>query len=147
MAAFRLDRVLRLRTQLRRLRMHEAETLAGELAMVRRRAEALAAARDEHARVSAALAGTGMPATEFQLGSAYDAALADEERHCRLEEERTVAALLAKRTEIESERREERKLEQLEVLHRDREIEEEAHRTATLLDELALRRHGVANGG
>ena len=30
MAVFRLNRVLRLRTQLRRLRMHEAETLAGD---------------------------------------------------------------------------------------------------------------------
>ncbi|HEY2388665.1 MAG TPA: hypothetical protein VGK30_17040 [Candidatus Binatia bacterium] len=147
MAAFRLARVLHLRTQLRRLRMHEAETLGSELARLRRQAASLAARREEWARIEAATASDGVDATVFQVGRAYDDALADEERACGREQERVTAALLAKRAEVEAERREERKIEQLERLHDAREAEDEAHRLATLLDELALRRHATLNGG
>jgi hypothetical protein len=147
MAAFRLDRVLRLRTQLRRLRMHEAETLASELARLRAHAADLAARREEWARVEATKAGGGVDATVFHLGRAYDEALADEERACWRDAERVTAALVTKRAEVEAERREERKIEQLERLHDEREAEAEAHRLTTLLDELALRRHTTLNGG
>jgi hypothetical protein len=147
MAVFRLERVLRLRTQLRRLRMHEAEILAGELGRLRQRATDLAARREEWARAEATTAGVGVDATVFHLGRAYDEALADEERACWRDAERVTAALVTKRAEVEAERREERKIEQLERLHAEREAEEEAHRVAMLLDELALRRHATANGG
>ncbi len=147
MATFRLSRVLRLRTQLRRLRVHEAETLAGELSTVRARGAALAAAREERARAEAAAGSTGLPAPVFQLGRQYDAALADDESRCRIDEGRLTTALAAKRAEVEAERREERKLEQLRSVHGERAAEDDARRLGTLLDELALRRHDAAKGG
>jgi hypothetical protein len=147
MAHFRLGRVLHLRTQLRRLRAHEAETLGAEVSAMRARADALAAAREQRGDEEARAAATALPAATFQVGRAYDAALGDDERRCRAEGERAMTALVAKRAEVELERREERKLEQLETIYRERTAEEEARATAVLLDELALLRHGQAGGG
>ena len=147
MAPFRLGRVLRLRTQLVRLRAHEAETLRAEVFALRSRADALAAARERRGHEEAMAAATGVPAATLQLGRSYDAALGDEERRCRLDGEQAMTALVAKRAEVELERREERKLERLETVYRERATAEEARATTVLLDELALLRHGQANGG
>ena len=147
MPPFRLSRVLRLRTQLRRLRAHEAERLGAEMSAISARALALATARERRSEEEAAAAAAGVSAATLQLGRSYDAVLGADERRCQAEGERTMTALLAKRAEVELERREERKLEQLEAVHRERAAEEDARATARLLDELALLRHGHARGG
>jgi flagellar export protein FliJ len=147
MAPFRLGRVLRLRTQLRRLRMHEAERLGVEMSAIRARAAALATVRERRGQEEARATATGVSAATLQLGRSYDEVLGDDQRRCRAEEDRIETALAAKRAEIETERREERKLEQLETIYRERATEEEAHTSAVILDELALRRYGQARGG
>ena len=147
MAPFRLVRVLRLRTQLVRLRAHEAETLGAEVSAIRARADALAAARERRGHEEAVAAATGVPAATLQLGRSYDVARGDDERRCRIDGERAMTALVAKRAEVELERREERKLERLESVYRERAMEEEARATTVLLDELALLRHGQTSGG
>jgi hypothetical protein len=147
MPPFRLSRVLRLRTQLRRLRAHEADRLGAEMSAIRVRADALATARERRGEEEAKAAATGVSAETLHLGRSYDAVLRDDERRCRAEGERVMTALVAKRAEVELERREERKLEQLETVHRQRTTEEETRATAVLLDELALLRHDQARGG
>jgi flagellar export protein FliJ len=143
MAVFRLARLVRLRTQMRQLRQHEADALATTAATLAARAQALAAARDRRAADEARAAAAGLldPAL-FQVGRGYDAVLADAERRCAADAAAVAAALDAKRAELQHERREERKFLRLEDAHRQRAADEEAHRTSVLLDELAILRHG-----
>lgn len=147
MTAFRLERVLRVRTQLRRLHALQAEMLATEVDTLRVREDALAAARDRCGVEEARTAAGGVAAAVVQLARAYDTILAREEQHVHDDGVRAAAALTAKRGEVEYERREERKLEQLEAMHRERAAEEEGRATAVLLDELALLQHARARGG
>jgi hypothetical protein len=142
---FRLARVLRLQREIRRLRRLEADALAARAEALVARARALADARARRAadELRAAAAGP-VAALTFQLGRAYDDALADEERGCRLETERVEAALAAKHAELQQARREERKLERLAAAHAGREAEDEARATGVLLDELAIAQHGRA---
>jgi len=147
MPAFRLERVLRLRGQLRRLRMHEAAVLAADLAATEERGRALAAAREQQGLEEASVAARGTTAASLQLARAYGAALAYQAHECTIAADAARTALVAKRAELESERREERKLEQLAALHHERVAEDEARAIATLLDELALRTHGSGQGG
>lgn len=141
--AARLARMLRLRTQLRKLRQHELDTLvarADALAATRR---ALDEARTRRAadEIRAAAGGVLTPAT-LQLGRRWDAVLAEQEQRCTVEASQVEAALARKRTELQEERREERKFESLVETQRLRAREGEAHAEDVMLDEHAIMRHG-----
>ncbi len=142
MPPFRLARVLQLRGHIRRLRQIEADTLAAESEALAARGAELGAERDRRAGEEAHAAAAGvLDAPTFQVGRAYDDALAAAERRCRLEAERVAVALAAKRVELQTERQEERKLERLATAYRERQVEQEARAANVVLDELAMLRH------
>ncbi|MEO6027542.1 MAG: flagellar FliJ family protein [Candidatus Binatia bacterium] len=138
---FRLARVLRLREQMRRLRSHEADQLAAQLA-----AAEMAVARvvDERERVGAREAddaATGkLTVDTLRLGRAYDAALATAEQVHALNVVQIGHALDAKRAELLRDRQEEEKYVRLAANHRERVLEDEARETDRALDEVAVQR-------
>ena len=141
-APFRLARVLHLREQIRRLRTHEAEQLAAQLAAVRVEAARVAGEREGlgMAEAQQAMVGTLTPDALY-LGRAYDAALAAAERAHAENLVRLGHALDAKRAELLHERQEEEKYVRLAAAHRQRALEDEARESARSLDEIALDRY------
>lgn len=141
-APFRLQRVLRLREQIRRLRTHEAEQLASRLAAVRAEVEHLATARERCGMFEgeAALAGTLTPES-LRVGRAYEAALATTERARALEAVQLGHALDAKRAQLLRDKQEEEKYVRLAAAHRTRVLEDEAREAERTLDEMAADRH------
>jgi flagellar export protein FliJ len=140
--AFRLARLLRLRSQLRRLREHEAATLARRVAALTAEAAAVAAERERQGEAEARAAAAGMltPA-RLHLGREYAAALADAERKCRIALHEAARQLDAKRDELLASHREERKVQRLEEGHRARVAEAATQGVARALDEVAIDRH------
>jgi flagellar export protein FliJ len=139
---FRLARVLRLREQIRRLRSHEAEQLAAQLAAVRVEAARLAGERERlgMAEAQQAMVGTLTP-DALHLGRAYDAALAAAERAHAENIVRLGHALEAKRAELLRDRQEEEKYVRLGAAHWQRVLEDEAHESERTLDEIAIDRY------
>ncbi len=140
--SFRLSRLLRLRTQLRRLREHEAAALEQQLGSLERETDAACAAQmvvaEEQRR--AAETDTLTPGA-LRLGGDYAEALAGAERACRVAMADVGRALAAKRDELTVSHRDESKVRRLEEIHRGRTDEEQARLTAVQLDELAIDRH------
>jgi len=140
--SFRLSRLLRLRTQLRRLREHEAAALEQQLRSLERETEATrqaqAGAAEEQRR--AAETDTLTPGA-LRLGRDYAEALADAERACRVAMADVSRALTAKRDELTVSHRDESKVRRLEEIHRGRADEAESRLAAVQLDELAIDRH------
>jgi flagellar export protein FliJ len=143
MARFRLERVRRLREQLRR----QAERAVGEtvhaIAANEAQRAALRAARveDWSAAVEHLLA--GMAAGELDLHVRYGALLAAHEADAALAADQLEVALTARRQLLRGARLEERKLEQLRTRFAAREAAAADRSAARLLDELALRRHAT----
>jgi flagellar export protein FliJ len=147
MARFRLARLLHLRGQLRGLRQLEAQRIELERERLDSARDALQEGRQvllEQSR--AALAQGPLPAADLAVFGHYDDAL--QARTTELERRLADAnqRLVAKRAEVASERREERKLENLAERHHDACAREAALAEDRLLDELALARH-VRDGG
>ena len=141
--AFRLARLLRLRTQLRKLRQHEVDALTARATALAARRRALDEARDHRAAEEARAAAAGLLAPEtLQLGRRYDAVLAEEEQRCGVEATQVEGTLACKRAELQEERREERKFARLVETQWRRASEQDAHATDVLLDELAIMGHG-----
>ena len=144
---FRLARVLRLRTQLRRQAQEQVGQVIATMAEARRE---IAAVRDradaERAREEAALA-TGLPAEALREGRAWEGALAA--RATRLGEGlRAMGATLARARELVGlRRREERQLERLAELAREKQQAHEARADAVLVDELVLARRAAEARG
>ena len=148
MAAFRLERVLRLRGQLCRLKRLEMQAIEGEQGRLRSERGAL---ERERATVLEDLvrrsAGGGVDVTTFQMVRAYEEVLGA--RALGLDR-RIVEArdrLVAKRDELAAERREERKLEFLAAQHRRAAELAAALAAERLLDELMLARHAREGEG
>jgi flagellar export protein FliJ len=138
---FRLTRVLRLREQIRRLRSHEAEQLAVELAAAETAAARVVAEREAVRAREAAEAAAGMLTSDgLRVGRAYDAALATAEQMHALHIVRLGQALVAKRAELLRDRQEEEKYVRLAAAHRQRVLEEEARESERMLDEVAVER-------
>jgi flagellar biosynthesis chaperone FliJ len=135
---FRLQRVLRLREQIRRLRTHEAEQIASRLAAVRAEIEHLATARERCGTFEgeAALTGTLTPES-LRVGRAYEAS----ERARALEAVQLGHALDAKRAQLLRDKQEEEKYVRLAAAHRARVLEDEAREAERTLDEIAADRH------
>jgi flagellar export protein FliJ len=140
-APFRLARVLRLREQIRRLRSHEAEQLAAQLAAAEAAAARVVAERDTLGarEAAAAVAGTLTPEL-LRVGRAYDAALATAELAHALAVVRLGHALDAKRAQLLRDRQEEEKYVRLAANHRQRVLEDEARESERTLDEIAVER-------
>ena len=139
---FRLARVLRLREQIRLLRMHEAEHLVERIATVRGESLRVAAERERRGVLEAqqAVAGTLTP-DGLHVGRAYDAALAALERAHVDDLVKLRQALAAKRVELLRDRQEEENYVRLAAAHRQRGLEDEAHGFERTLDEIAIDRY------
>lgn len=147
MATFRLDRLLRLRGQLRSLRQLELQQ--AEDARVRLVGERHAL-EDERQRVledtlratqRGELDGGGL-----HLARAYEHALVQRAQDV---DRRTITAaqhVVARRDAVAAERREERKLEHLADRYRERLEVEQALAAERMLDELTMSRHARENG-
>jgi flagellar export protein FliJ len=147
MASFRLERLLRLRGQLRSLRQLELQQAEDARVRLVRERQAL---DSERARVledtlrateRGELDGAGL-----HLARAYESAL--DERAQRVDQRRVSAEahVAARRTAVAAERREERKLEHLAERHRERLEVETALAAERMLDELTMSRHARENG-
>ncbi len=127
--AFRLARVLRLRTQLRRQTQDEVAQLAAALGAVRREiAELGARQRAVRAEEEAALP-RGLAAADLEARRRYEAELLAR-----------AAALAAGRARLVERRREERQLERLAERAAARTAEAVARAEGVALDDLARRR-------
>lgn len=147
MATFRLERLLRLRGQLRSLRQLELQQAEDARVRLVRERHALEDERETvledtlRATERGELDGAGL-----HLARAYEAALDDRAR--RVEEHRRTAEVqvAARRDAVAAERREERKLEHLADRYRERLEVEAALAAERMLDELTMSRHARENG-
>lgn len=141
-SSFRLNRVLRLRTQLRLLRGYEAGALQRQVGTLEREVGTVCEAQERVAEGErhAAEARILTPET-LQLGRAYAAALADSEHAYRVAMIDAGRALVAKRAEVVTSHQEESKVRRLEEVHRERTDAERLRLVALGLDELAIDRH------
>jgi flagellar export protein FliJ len=138
--AFRLARVLRLRTLLRRRTQDEVAQLAAALGAVRREiAELGRQQRAVRAEEEAALR-RGLAAADLDARRRYEAELLARAAACAADEARLVAALVEERTRLVERRREERQLERLAEQAAARTAEAMARADAVALDDLARRR-------
>ena len=155
MAGFRLERVLRLRGQLCRLRRLEMQAIEGEQGRLGTERSALEAERaavlEELMRRSA---GGGVEVTAFQMARAYEEVLGERARAVDGQIADAQSRLVAKREQLTAERREERKLEFLAEQHRTAAEIAAALAAVRMLDELMLARHareteaeGAGRGG
>ena len=155
--ASRLDRVTRLKTQLRELRVAELERLRAERAgLERQRIEAGLrrdrALDDEAARAAAA----PLDEPTFQTGRDFVRGLGNRQKDLARSEAALHERIEATRQEVISARQEERKLLRLEEKERAREAQERQAHDSAELDELVLRgatenagetRHGAKEVG
>lgn len=142
MAAFRLERVLRLRGQLCRLRRLEMQAIEDEQDRLDSERTAVEVERatvlEEIARRGAA---GGIDVTTFQMVRAYEDVLGERARALAARMTDARVRLVAKRDQLALERREERKLESLAEQHRAAAETAAALAAERLLDELVLARH------
>lgn len=137
---FRLDRLLRLRRQLRR---EAVQTLAAAQERLAGVDAGLRAVRSAQARIWQAEARVReWSGAELQDRRRFDAAVGAREAQLRAERRAAVAEVEERRAAALAQRRDERMLELLRARrhHRWREFHERAH--LTTLDELALRGAG-----
>ena len=139
MALFRLARVLRLRSQLRRqaqddvVRTQAALVAIGEeIAAVRRAQEASRTAEDAAVR-------RGVSGAELARWRAYERALREREAALAKESAQVAETLAAQREILLGRRRQERQLERLRERAAERADVAERRATMVLLDDLALR--------
>ena len=138
--AFRLARVLRLRTQLRRQTQDEVAQLGAELAAVRRQIAALSVRQREARAAEEASLPEGMAARDLQARRAYEEELLARIAALSAEDERLVGALVERRSRLLERRREERQLERLGERAAERTAEAAAREERVALDDLARRR-------
>jgi flagellar export protein FliJ len=147
MATFRLERLLRLRGQLRSLRQLELQQAEDARVRLVRERDALEAERDTVLENTLRATERGeMDGAGLHLARDYEAALDDRAR--RADEGRRTAEVhvAARRGAVAAERREERKLEHLAERYRERLEVEAALAAERMLDELTMSRHGRENG-
>ena len=147
MATFRLERLLRLRGQLRSLRQLELQQAEDARVRLVRERHALETERDTvlentlRATERGELDGAGL-----HLARAYEAALDDRARRVEAHRRTAEVHVAARRDAVAAERREERKLEHLADRYRERLEVEAALAAERMLDELTMSRHARENG-
>ncbi len=139
---FRLGRVLRLRTQLRKQAQDEVARTEASLAAF---GEAIAAARREQDATRAAeevAARGGISGEDLLRWRAYEEALLAQEQELARESARVAEELARCRRVLLGRRREERQLERLRERAEVRAGSAEERATIVLLDDLTLRQQG-----
>lgn len=143
MVPFRLERVRRLREQLRR----QGERAVGEtthaIAVNEAEVEALRAAQAEDWNAAVGQLVAGMTAGELQSHARYGVRLTTQEAAAVVTGTRLQSELAARRARLVLARMEERKVEQLRTRWQTRQAETTQRAADRLQDELALRRHGA----
>ncbi|MBM4246615.1 MAG: hypothetical protein FJ148_22940 [Deltaproteobacteria bacterium] len=147
MAGFRLDRLLRLRGQLRVLRQLELQQAEEARLRLLHERRALDAARRQALEDTVHATARGeLDRARLHLAGAWEAAL---DARIQRVDESTVAAstrVAQQRDVVAAERREERKLEHLADRYRERLANEMALAAERMLDELTMSRHARENG-
>jgi flagellar export protein FliJ len=138
--AFRLARVLRLRTQLRERAQEDVAQGAVALAGAKSALAEVQAAADSALATEAAAATGGITGEDLHRSRAWASALAAREQELKQETSRLADVLQRLRATLVARRREERQLEILREQVNDRQQEAEERTTATLLDDLARRK-------
>jgi flagellar export protein FliJ len=138
--AFRLDRVLRLRAQLRARAQDDVARAGDALAAVHHALDATRGAADAAHAAETAVAGVGVPAAEFLRFRTFAAAMRARQERLERERGRLVQALIECRQRVIVRRREERQIELLRERAEERESARAEHVAAVLLDDLARRR-------
>jgi flagellar export protein FliJ len=139
---FRLERVLRLRGQLRRLAQDEMHRTVGQITRVQDAMAAERAAQDAVRSTEDAAAGGEFSGADLLRWRAFEAASAARERVLSRERDQLATTLAKQREAVIVRRQDERKLERLRERARERYEAAEERATAILLDELALRARG-----
>lgn len=142
MARFRLERLLRLRSQLRSMRRIELQQ--SENARERLLAESGRLQDERRAVLETALDATAQKVIDgatLALARDYEHALGERVRLLAEERARLAEQIALQRERLGAERREERKLDHLAQRHRERLELEAALASERLLDELMLARH------
>ncbi|MFN8542711.1 MAG: hypothetical protein U0807_00650 [Candidatus Binatia bacterium] len=139
---FRLARVLRLRTQLRRQAQEQVARVAAELARVREEEAAVRAARTAVRTAEEAALTGGVAVDDLRRGRAWEDVLDARATDLARAGEETVARLGHVRDGLVTRRKEERQLERLGDRARERHEAEEERAGMVLLDDLVLRRRG-----
>jgi flagellar export protein FliJ len=140
--AFRLARVLHVRTQLRRQAQDEAARARSALAAAREAVAAARAVQEATRQAETVAAGAGMTGGDLLRFRAYEAAVRAREDVLAQESARLAEVLVRSREVLIARRRQERQLELLRERARDRAEEAEERAAMALLDDLALRRRG-----
>ncbi len=139
---FRLERVLRLRGQLRRLAQDEMHRTMGAITRVQDAMATERAAQDAVRAAEDGAAGGEFTGADLLRWRAFEAAAAARERVLARERDQLAATLVRQRETVVVRRQDERKLERLRERARERFEAAEERATAILLDELALRARG-----
>ncbi len=144
--AFRLARVLRVRSQLREQAQDALIRARAELAAIAERMQALHAA-ELHARATASeVATAGCTAEDLVRFEVYAARLVALRERLKGDSARIQDEVRVRREALLMRRREERQLEKLAERAAERETSAEEHATALLLDDLARRKRTVGKG-
>lgn len=138
--AFRLARVLRLRTQLRERAQEDVARGNAALAEAEQALAGVRAEADAALAAEADAASGGITGEELQRSRAWAAALASREQQLKEETSRLSELLQRLRATLVDRRREERQLEILRDHANERQEAAEERSTAVLLDELARRK-------
>lgn len=138
--AFRLARVLRLRTQLRERAEDELKAASAALGRVRETIGVVRARQTETRTAEAAAVAAGTTGAVLVAFRSYEEALRRREQALAAEASELAAELVRRREALLARRREERQLEILRERAREREAANEEHATSVLLDDLARRR-------
>lgn len=147
-ARFRLDRLLRVRSQLRSLRQIELQQAEGtRLRLIAERYTLDHARRQVLTDAADASARGTLDGATLGLARGYEAVIDDRVRQVDLQRVAADRDLAVRREAVAAERREERRLEHLAARHRERLEVEAALEAERLLDELTLARHARETEG
>jgi len=146
-SGFRFGRILRLKTQLRKVAQDEILMLRRDLTRVEKEMADVEVARTRNLAAATRAALEGRKAGDLQLHEAYDRAQQALRRVLRARADAIREALEARRLIVIERRREERQFECLETRQREREEAAGSRGEANLQDDLARRmRRGVQAG-
>lgn len=138
--SFRLRRILRLKTQLRKVAQDEIARVRQDLAVVEKGIADTETARTENLAAATEAASQGRAARDLQLYEVYDRGQREFGQALRLEAYALVEVAEAQRGILLKRRREERQFECLDERQRQRDEAMEARIVANLQDDLARRR-------
>jgi flagellar export protein FliJ len=139
-SSFRLRRVLRLKTQLRKVAQDEIARVRQDLSVAEKGIADAEVARTRNLTAATEAALEGRAARDLQLHETYDRGQRESGQALRMKADALVEVVEAQRAILLERRREERQFECLDERQRTREEAAEARIVANLQDDLARRR-------